>query len=337
MDTYQRILGSILGAAVGDAMGAATETKNTEMILQQYGGYVRELLPGQNDTFAAGCEKGFVTDDFSLAYFTAQELVKCRGDVTKEAAERALLRWADYPEYYRFAGPTTRASIDRIRGLDVPSAQMALACDNGKATDGSAMKIFPAGLIRPADPDRAVLDAVTLCLPTHDTDASLSGAGAIAAAVSAAAGGAGLEEVLEAGIRGARKGFEEGRKVGKQTAVASVEKRIVLAVEIGRKSGSWEERMRELSWIIGSGLAVNEAVPCVFGILAATSGEVMPAIEMGVNIGNDTDTVATMAGAIAGAMCGAEAIPEHFLTEIEGANPMDLRKLAEDIRKTFYQ
>lgn len=337
MDTYQRILGSILGAAVGDAMGAATETKNTDMILQQYGDYVRELMPGQDGTFAAGCPRGLVTDDFSLAYYTALELVKCRGEVTDKAAEHALLQWAEHPEYYQFAGPTTRASIDRIRGVEVPSQQLALACDNGKATDGSAMKIFPAGLIHPNDPDRAVLDAVTLCLPTHDTDASLSGAGAIAAAVSTAAGGAGLEEVLKAGLYGARKGFEEGRKVGKQTSVASVEKRIVLAIEIGKRSGSWEEHMRELSWIIGSGLAVNEAVPCVFGILAATSGDVMPAIEMGVNIGNDTDTVATMVGAIAGAMCGAEAIPAHFLQEIEGANPMDLRQLAEDIRTTFYQ
>jgi ADP-ribosylglycohydrolase len=32
MESRERILGSILGAAVGDAMGAVTETKTPEMI-----------------------------------------------------------------------------------------------------------------------------------------------------------------------------------------------------------------------------------------------------------------------------------------------------------------
>ena len=39
----QKILGSILGAAVGDAMGAATETKSARQIQKIFGGRVEEF------------------------------------------------------------------------------------------------------------------------------------------------------------------------------------------------------------------------------------------------------------------------------------------------------
>jgi ADP-ribosylglycohydrolase len=93
-----------------------------------------------------------------------------------------------------------------------------------------------------------------------------------------------LQEVLDAGLRGARLGYDEGTRVGDPTSVASVEKRMELAIQIGSRGKSWEDTMLERGSIIGSGIAVNEAVPCVFGILAATNGAVMSGIRMGVNV-----------------------------------------------------
>ena len=47
MDSYERVLGCFYGAAIGDAMGAATETMTPQMILDRYGAYVDQLLaPG---------------------------------------------------------------------------------------------------------------------------------------------------------------------------------------------------------------------------------------------------------------------------------------------------
>lgn len=337
MDNYQRVFGAVLGAAVGDAMGAVTESKTPEMIRERFGGYVSDLLPGVEDTFVKGCEAGNITDDFSLAYFTALELIGCGGKVTKELAERALLTWAGHPEYFRFAGPTTEASVKRIQGIPTDPGLNFLACDNHKATNGAAMKIFPVGLINPGDREKAVEDTVTICLPTHTSNASISGASAIAAAVSEAVVGGTLEQVIEAGLYGARLGFSLGTERGVRTSVPSVEKRIILAVEIGRRGMSWEETMIELGDIVGAGIAVSEAVPCVFGILAATGGDVMSAIRMGVNIGNDTDTVASMIGAITGAMCGADSIPAHYTDIIDKVNDIDIRKLARNIVEAYYK
>lgn len=337
MDNFTHVYGSILGAAVGDAMGSVTESKTPEMIKSMFSGYVGDLLPGPKDTFVSGCEPGNVTDDFSLAYFTAEELVKCNGSVSSETAKNALIKWSSYPEFYRFAGPTTKVSVDKLKDEFVPQSELHfLACENGKATNGSAMKIFPVGLINPGNVDKAVEDAITICMPTHDTDASLSGAAAIAAAVATAVTGVSLKEVLQAGLYGAKKGFELGHERGKHVSVPSVEKRIEWAISIGEKGMGWEKTMLELSSLVGAGIAVVESVPCVFGILAACGAQAMDAIKMGVNMGNDTDTVATMAGAISGAMAGYGAFPDRYGDMIDRVNNFDLKKLANNIVEVYY-
>ena len=333
MDSYERVLGCFYGAAIGDAMGAATETMTPQMILDRYGAYVDQLLAPGDGTFGAGCPAGFVTDDFSLAYFTALEILKAPdGPISDKTAQDALLNWSAHPEYFCFAGPSTSVAIKKILGEPVPKPPVVLACDNSRASNGSAMKIFPAGLKNPGHPERAVQDAITLCKPTHDNAASLSAACAIAAAVSAAVTGASLPEVFDAGFYGAR----EGARHGKPVSVASVEKRMELAISIARKGLGWEHTMLELGDVIGAGLSANEAVPCVFGILTATDADALSAIKMGVNIGNDTDTIATMVGAIAGAMHGASVFPEEMCKTVVSVNKMDIPAAAKAFTEVFY-
>ena len=50
----KKVLGCLLGAAVGDAMGAATETKSTRQIERTFGGAVREFKTPPQDTLARG-------------------------------------------------------------------------------------------------------------------------------------------------------------------------------------------------------------------------------------------------------------------------------------------
>ena len=117
-----KILGSIMGAALGDAMGAITETRSAERIKEDFGGYIDKLITPPDDCFAHGYPIGSVTDDFSLAYFTAIELVKAKGNVTDEVAKQAVLTWSEYPQFFRFAGPTTEAAVRKMKGLDVVKA-----------------------------------------------------------------------------------------------------------------------------------------------------------------------------------------------------------------------
>lgn len=54
-----------------------------------------------------------------------------------------------------------------------------------------------------------------------------------------------------------------------------------------------------------------------------------------ISLGGDTDTIATMAGAIAGAFYGVEAIPRHWIDQCEGTD--DAVKMAEDLHSLLLE
>lgn len=332
VDLFSKTLGATLGAAVGDAMGAATEMRTTEQIVDMFGGLVKDFKQPPKDTFARNNKPGQVTDDFSLAYFLMQAIIRHNGAVTDQVVKEGLLAWSEADEYYiPFAGPTTRASIERLKGNEVKDDDV-IENWNAQATNGSAMKIFPIGLINPGNLDRAIEDAVTTCLPTHSTHLSISGACAVAAAVSEAMkADADVYSVVRAGMYGAVEGEKRGKEVGVTVAGPSVVKRMELAVELALKSSGIEDAMAHIGDIVGSGIHVSEAVPAAFGLFIASGGETMEGIYAGVNIGNDTDTVATMVGAMAGALRGHRSIPAEHLALINERNEMDLEQLSRSL------
>ena len=77
-----------------------------------------------------------------------------------------------------------------------------------------------------------------------------------------------------------------------------------------------------------------ESVPAALGLVVAARGDPMLAIELAVNSGGDTDTVAAMAGAVAGALRGADALDRSMVEEVERANSLDLEELAEGLART---
>jgi ADP-ribosylglycohydrolase len=75
------------------------------------------------------------------------------------------------------------------------------------------------------------------------------------------------------------------------------------------------------------------------GIFAAARGEYVPTVLGGTNIGRDADTIAAMAGSMAGALHGAGAIPEEWSRRINvvrghcigSTAGTDLAELARDL------
>ena len=197
------------------------------------------------------------------------------------------------------------------------------------------MKISPAGLVSGGDVDRAIQNAIAICMPTHANSTSLAGACAVAAAIAKSLqDNVTLKDIYEAGIYGAGAGEAKGIAMGKRLANPSVPKRIILALEIAEKyKGNTERCMKELTDLIGSGLSAAEAVPCAFGLIKVTDGDAMESIIGGVNIGNDTDTIATITGSIIGTYRGSDVFPVSYRELIEQANGYDLRKLAEDLER----
>lgn len=327
-----RILAALVGAAAGDGMGAATEARTTRQIIEYFGHPVTDFQAPPPDTFGAGNVPGQVTDDFSSAFFLAESIADNGGVVSTKAVSAALVRWSEHTVFFdRFAGPTTRMAIKRCKGEALPVSN-GVNLASRQATNGAAMRISPVGLFHPGDLEKTIRDSITVTMVTHDNVLALSGACAVSCAVSRALmPDADLYQVLQAARFGAVEGERRGRLVARDVPGPSVVLRLDEALRIALGPGSSEEKMHALGRRIGAGLHIAEAVPCALGFVAANPQNAVDAIIGAVNVGYDTDTVATMTGAVVGALHGTAAFPAHYLPTVQRANDLDIQTLSQKI------
>ena len=335
MDIKEKVLGCLLGAAIGDAMGAATEMRTTEQIKELFNGPVREFLSPPMDTFARGNKPGQVTDDFSLAYIGIETVLSHGGKIDNDVAVEALIKWSNIPEYFgRFAGPTTRAAITAMKtGVKAEDKWgFKLCAENDKATNGAAMKASAMATLSLTNIEKAFENCMIFSMPTHDNNTALSGAAAVACATSEALKeSATLDSILEQALIGSKKGDEFGRKHGKTLANPSIYEKTKLAISYAANIEKMDDLMQEISDVIGTSVYAYDSVPAAFGFIAKYQGDPMEPIIAAVNVGNDTDSIATIVGGVLGALVGYKAFPEGYLELIEERNNYQLSKMASDI------
>lgn len=341
----QKILGCLLGAAVGDAMGSATETKSSRQIRELFDGKVTEFMTPPQDVLARGRKAGQITDAFSIPYILTEHLIKADGKPSKELGEQALSEWGKTEYFKPFAGMTTRNVVNRLneeKQMDMWSYIGHLGNKLYKghyyalSSNGAASKAYPEGLFSNGDVEKAIADTVELTMSSHDDPYSISGACAVAAAVSEAMKEeTSVYKIVQAAYEGSIKGeaLARAREDIWTYPGPSVTKRIEMAIEIAVHSVSREEAVKELEERIGSGPAIAETVPTALGIFIANQGNTMESIYDAVNIGDETCAIACIAGAIAGTYNGADSITEGYLEIIEERNSVDLKKQAEAIEK----
>ena len=69
---------------------------------------------------------------------------------------------------------------------------------------------------------------------------------------------------------------------------------------------------------LGHGISAAEAVPCaIYAFLHCSSQSFDELIPYAISLGGDTDTIASMAGAIGGAYWGIEGIPREWIEAAE--------------------
>ncbi|MGI6406438.1 MAG: ADP-ribosylglycohydrolase family protein [Syntrophaceticus sp.] len=330
---YDKILGCLLGAAVGDAMGAATEMRSYNQIKEYFGGKVVDFQKPPQDTLARGREAGQVTDAFSIPYILLKHLIEAKGKASKELAEQALLDWAAHEEWFEaFAGMTTRKMIQKVRAGRDPFRSKLFSSDYfALSSNEAATKAFPLGLLHPGRVDLAIRDTIAVSQAVHNDAYSISGACAVAAAVSSALVSGSVFEVVQAGLYGTEMGETKGREIARDYPGPSVFKRMKMAIGLSLKAGDADSCCEELAACIGNGPQVAETVPAAFGLFVANKGETMSALFDGVNIGNETSAIASIIGAIAGAFNGAQSITARYLSVIERQNKMDLVGLAKEL------
>jgi len=328
IDGYcDRVLGSLAGACIGDAMGAPTERLTPVEIRARWGARVETFVdPPADGSYASGRHAGQLTDDSSQLIGLMDAYLQDGGVLTAEAMARTLIAWSRTEYFPRFAGPSTKRAIEALLAGADPRTQGAEGSQPSEGTtNGAAMRVAPAGLRHPGNLDAAIQDALTSCRPSHLTSIGVAGAAAIAAAVSAAVvEDASLLNVIAAARRGAALGAELGREHGRETTGPDVGQRIELAVATVIQCGSFDEAVTAITRTVGTGLSMVEAVPAAIGVFLAAEGDPFLACVGGTNAGDDADTVACMAGALAGAYRGFTAVPRELYDIVVKVNQLDL-------------
>jgi ADP-ribosylglycohydrolase len=170
---------------------------------------------------------------------------------------------------------------------------------------------------------------------THNTGIALAGAAAVAAAVSAGVSGAAVAQATALGIQAARLAAARGHWVAGADVAARIEWAVGLAagrVRAGGEAGATGEAEAAglIYTLVGTSLATQESVPAAFAVLAAVPDDPWRACRLAASLGGDCDTVAAMAGAIAGACHGAGSFPPEAIAVID-AQGLGLTALAGEL------
>jgi ADP-ribosylglycohydrolase len=328
----QHILGSLAATAIGDAMGAATEQHSIPEIIEKFGGLLRDLRDPSPETFSYGNKAGQITDDSSQMFALAQTLIETNGELTKDAWLTTLLHWSQHSPHRHQMGPTTRPLLQAIAaGEDTSAIGRGLSArklTSFGSSNGAAMRIAPAGLVYPGNIEKAVELAWLTCHPTHDTQISAAGAGAIAAGVAhALTPGADVFSVVRACLAGARLGEQIGIREGRHVPGPSIVRRIELAVEEALRSSSTLEAITRIEASVGNSVMMVESVPAAIGVFVAGGGDVLETMAAGASIGNDADTIAAMAGSLVGALRGIAAVPADLYATVKAVNEEDIEAI----------
>jgi ADP-ribosylglycohydrolase len=313
-----------------------TQMLSRAQIRARWGGLLtgfEPALPGH--PIAAGLPAGTVTDDTEQAVLLARLLVRGQGTIDPNELASALVNWERDMAgrgSLDLLGPSTKRALAAVLA-GVPPEEAGAAGD----TNGAAMRITPVGIAVALDPAPPSLPGTTADLSTlvdrvvaashvtHNTGIALAGAAAVAAAVSAGVSGAGIPEATALAVEAAR--IAAGR--GHWVAGADVAARIEWAA--GLAAGRDEAEAAEFIYtLVGTSLATQESVPAAFAVLAAVPADPWRACLLAASLGGDCDTIAAMAGAVAGACHGAGAFPPGAIAVID-AHGLDLPALADGL------
>lgn len=349
-DLRQRIHGVITGAAVGDALGGATEGWTPEQIQQRHGGRVTGIVPPWFDNWDSARPiapyhkgDGHITDDTLMtralidtyaarlghidAYTVADDFVpRLIGDPTwiPELEREALLlqriflaeKWLVARLHYGHVDPR-EAGVGNI-----------VNC-------GAAMYMAPVGVVNAGDAGGAYAEAIDVAAP-HQSSYGREAAGVFAAAVAASlAVGATVDSVVEAtlavahdGTRDAVLACVEAGRASRGSDPDELARALRAAVEPYDTVGP-EYRAPAMDARRPSRTKAIEELPVAVGFVVAHDGDFSAAVLGAVNYGRDSDSIATMAGAICGGLGGAAVVPSQWLTTIETNSRVDVTGAAD--------
>lgn len=327
-----KMLGALYGAAYGDSFGAIVEYCHHDDIKKHFPNGVKDYTESIS-FITKGIKLGHITDDFGSSCYIMQTILKHNGHFNRNIAIEAILEWSKDKEVFeKYAGRTTREAIKNLRKGIVINEIEREKHFIGKDTNGGAMKVSPIALLAKDDEKKAIQYTLDLCYPTHYNSSAVSGAAAITVAICVALKeNATIESIISSAIKGAHIARLQLDKEGFSSFGPYIEYSIRQAVDLVKKATSLDDVIRILYEEIGTGMQVNQSIPTVFAIIYATNGNLNDALYCAIHAGGDTDTIASMVGAILGGFHGVNVIEKRHIERIIGVNKeYNIDKLIEE-------
>ena len=338
-----KAIGCLVGAGVGDALGGATEGWTPEQIRERYGGYVTGVVPPYHADWRearpiAPYHKGdgHITDDTLMTHALVEVYAKRRDHLDAYAIAEDLVplliegkRWV--PELESESLLVHRLFLAEkwlVARLHYGHVDPREAGVGNIVNCGATMYVAPVGILNAGDPDGAYAEAIDIA-GAHQSSYGREAAGVFAAAVAAAmAPGASADDVVDAARRVAHDGTRSAieavcaaaREHGSwETALPVLRERVAPYDTVGP-----DYRAPDLDARRPSRTKSIEELPVALGLVLVAGGRYRDAVLGAVNYGRDADSIATMAGAICGALGGRSVVPEEWHEQVVAGSRTEL-------------
>ncbi|RZF41028.1 hypothetical protein LSTR_LSTR002660 [Laodelphax striatellus] len=324
--------GCLVSAVLGDCLGAPYEGEESEeiskVVLQKY----FDKLEGP---YFKSPQKMY-TDDTSMTKTVAESLIHIGGFDAKDMADRFVKEF--YKDPRRGYGQNVIDVFAKLRKRttdDVFLPAQEQFGGSGSYGNGGAMRIAPVPLFCHKSYDNMLHVAKQSTLITHSNVLGINGAllQCIAIHQSLALN---PDEPLD--VKKFSSDLKRKMSVIEETETsdddsdseagnAYVEQLEAMDKLLEKDLGGIPISDEEVERTLGTSVAALHSVPtAIFCFLRAqnpipdikTDNIVRRTLQYAISLGGDTDTIASMAGAIAGAFCGYEAINENVQKHCEG-------------------
>lgn len=278
LDRKQRYRGSLLGLAVGDALGTTLEFQprgTFEPLTDMCGGGPFHLKPGQ------------WTDDTSMALCLAHSLLACEGFDANDQMQR-YCEWRTHGYMSSNGrcfdiGVTVSSALSRFLRTGEPYSG---STDPFSAGNGSIMRLAPVALFFSPAREKVIAYAQHSSRTTHGARECVESCGLFAELIHLALNGTDRRQLLSA-----------TRYEPTTSRVAALKKGEFL-------TKSYDD-------IQGTGYVIDSLEAALWCFIHTES--YAEAVLAAVNLGDDADTTAAVCGQLAGAYYGEAGIPQHWL------------------------
>ena len=294
-----RARGCLVGGAVGDALGMPAEALTPTQIKEYYGnidGYV-------NPKDGLACSRlraGQYTDDTQMTIAVAESIVERCSFNSRDVANK-LMEWGTSDDV-RCAGRATMEAVGNLKkGIEWTRSGVS------SAGNGCVVRISPIGIINMGyGSTKLHNEARACCIITHTHQIAVAASIALASGISYLVykghhllSGQHFIDII----------CEQIQEIC--TELTSVLKSIPPLLD---------REPKEAFEVLGTGGYVLETLPAAIFCFLKYPRDFEKTVVCAANAGNDTDSLAAIAGNLSGAYNGYGNIPNKFLKTLEGRN-----------------